>query len=68
MDRVDLVIHDLSAALLGLSPAIRNKHEIYVKSLQSLVRFALSEQSCQSLEAIRRDEQKVREILEASKK
>lgn len=68
MTRTDLAIHDLARALADLQ--VKNfaqKRQIIEKTLESLVRFAISEHEVAPIRAAQDDLRKVGEILAKSK-
>jgi hypothetical protein len=68
MSPTELVIHDLADALCNLQVKnINQRRAIYIKSLESLVNFAISESQVAPIRAAQEDMRKVGEILAKSK-
>ena len=67
MTRTDLAIHDLALALSALDSKVQNRQQIFIRSLESLVRFAISEHKVAPIRAAQNDMARVNEILAQSK-
>lgn len=69
MTRTDLAIHDIARALSDLQVKDKEqRRQIFVKSLESLVRFAIVEHEVAPILAAQDDMRKVGQILAQSKK
>lgn len=67
MTRTEVAIHDIASALIGLKPEVPNRHAIYVKTLESLARFVISEHEVSKAKGIRDDLARVAAINAASR-
>ena len=67
MTRTEIVINDLALALAALGPNVRNREQIFIKSLESLARYAISEHQTASIREAQNDLARVSEIFSQCK-
>ncbi len=68
MTRTEVAIHDIASALANLRVSPEQRNAIFVQSLESLVRFAISEHETRHIREAQNDLARVAEIQEGSKK